>query len=166
MTAEKKEITGFQLDQWKEWYEEQGCYDVSRDDIRTMLEAGEDMPKTIWQEHHLSYDPSITVKIRKGVHQICGLISRYKSLTAADEGGLHFTIVNRLKFDLKKDVNVISTPSLKHLVTGNLIAINQTMVDALPEHIRVTLMESSHKDFRGLYELTTAYWVAKMLSNR
>ena len=72
MTAEKKEITDFQIDQWKEWYEEHGCYDISKEDIETLLQAGEDMAKTVWQEHHLSYGPHpVTVKIRKGVHQVC-----------------------------------------------------------------------------------------------
>ena len=80
-----KKITETQIDAWKEWYEEQGCYDVSKEDIETMLEAGEDMPKTIWQTHHLSYQPEITVKIRKGVHQVCTLISRYKYLTADEK---------------------------------------------------------------------------------
>jgi len=74
-------ITDLQIDQWKEWYEEQGCYDISRDDIQTMLEAGEDMPKTIWQVHHLSYQPEITVKIRKGVHYAITQLSRFKYLT-------------------------------------------------------------------------------------
>jgi hypothetical protein len=39
----------------------------------------------VYQNHHLSYDPEVTVRVRKGVHNICTLIMRHKRGMDRDE---------------------------------------------------------------------------------
>jgi len=40
----------------------------------------------VFQNHHLSYKPEIVVRIRKGVHNVCGLVLRHsKGMTSTEK---------------------------------------------------------------------------------
>ena len=42
--------------------------------------------KEVWQNHHISYDPPVVVRIRKSVHYICTKIQRHtRGLTDAEK---------------------------------------------------------------------------------
>jgi len=41
--------------------------------------------KPVYQNHHLSYDPEVIVRVRSGVHRICTLIMRHTRGMDRDE---------------------------------------------------------------------------------
>lgn len=57
------------------------------------------MPKTVIQQHHISYDPEVIVPIRKGVHWIVTHIQRYGFLTDQEIYAIHMASEMKRKFE-------------------------------------------------------------------
>lgn len=77
-------------------------------------------------------------------------------------GGLQFSIVNKLRYDLKYNVEIISPKTLKKYATGNGSSDKKLMIDKLPNNILELFTNSGYKKTTGLADLADAYWLAKI----
>lgn len=62
---------------------------------------GQGKSKTVVQCHHLIYEngnKEVTRQVRKGVHQICGLIRRYNYLTSEEANTIHIEVELKRRF--------------------------------------------------------------------
>lgn len=55
--------------------------------------------KVVFQNHHLSYKPEVTRKIRKGCHAAITILNRFNYLTSEEVNALLVTILMKEKFD-------------------------------------------------------------------
>lgn len=79
-----------------------------------------------------------------------------------DLAGLQFTIVNKLRFESLREVEIISPMALKKFATGKGNVKKQEMVDFLPNDVLLSF-KSLYKKTTGLYDVTDAYWIAKFI---
>ena len=92
-----------------------------------------------------------------GIHK--SLISQ-NNVNAVDLGGLQFSIINRLKFDLGKDINIIPTPTVKQMITNNMITTNTDMINRLDNELVERFKKLNNKPYR----LVMAYYIGLILS--
>ena len=54
--------------------------------------------KPVFQKHHISYEPPVVVRIRKGVHMGITMLNRFKGLTSDEKRAV------RVALDLQPDL--------------------------------------------------------------
>jgi len=60
-------------------------------------------PKTVWQNHHISYTPEIIIRIRRSVHYYVTSLNRFSGFTANEKKALR-VVIRRKKILKEKDV--------------------------------------------------------------
>ena len=60
--------------------------------------------KTVFQKHHITYEPEVVVKIRRKVHYVITLLQRYKDFTYNEKRAMRYIIKHKptLKCQSKK----------------------------------------------------------------
>ncbi len=90
-----------------------------------------------------------------------GLAFAMRGNATRDLAGLQFTIINKIKFMLNKDITIVAPPSLKKSATKNGKASKEVMIESLPSNIyEYFTKEKNWKKSRGLTDITDAYFLA------
>lgn len=90
-----------------------------------------------------------------------GLAFSMRGNATRDLAGLQFSIVNKIKFILKKEISVIAPPTLKKSATGSGKASKEEMISALPKDVyELFTGEKNWKKSRGLTDVADAYFLA------
>jgi len=101
------------------------------------------------------------IKYPKCKLAIEGLAFAMRGNATRDLAGLQFTIINKIKFLLCKEIVIIAPPSLKKSATTNGRASKEEMIAALPEKIyKYFTIDKNWKKSRGLTDVTDAYFLA------
>ncbi len=81
-----------------------------------------------------------------------------------DLAGLQFSIINKIKFILEKDITIVAPPTLKKSATGSGKASKEEMIEALPKEVlELFTKDKNWKKSRGLTDVTDAYFLARYL---
>lgn len=129
-------------------------------------------------------DPSMTIYQRAGESgkNMVELVNKYPGSKVSIEGlafgirgsatrdlaGLQFVIIDRLCNNTHIDtVQIITPKTIKKFATGSggstKKKVTKTdMVNSLPENVK-ELFKSKHKSTNGLYDVTDAYYLARVL---
>lgn len=93
-----------------------------------------------------------------------GLAFSMRGNATRDLAGLQFSIINKIKFVLKKEITIVAPPTLKKSATGSGKASKEEMIEALPiEVLELFTKDKNWKKSRGLTDVTDAYFLAKYL---
>ena len=93
-----------------------------------------------------------------------GLAFSMRGNATRDLAGLQFSIINKIKFILNKDITIVAPPTLKKSAIGSGKASKEEMIDALPTDIlNLFTNEKKWKKSRGLTDVTDAYFLAEYL---
>jgi Holliday junction resolvasome RuvABC endonuclease subunit len=83
--------------------------------------------------------------------------------SSRDLAGLIHIIINHFRYDLDMtDISIIAPTSVKKYATNNGKASKKEMVESLPENVRKLFKDKKYKVSTGLYDLTDAYYIAKI----
>ena len=93
-----------------------------------------------------------------------GLAFGMRGDATRDLAGLQFCIVNLLR-EQEFAVEVIAPNAVKKFATGNGKAQKQELYEALPLNTQTKFLELGVKKTTGLYDLTDAYWIAKIIED-
>jgi Holliday junction resolvasome RuvABC endonuclease subunit len=86
--------------------------------------------------------------------------------SSRDLAGLQHIIINHLRYELNiGNISIIAPTSVKKFATDNGKASKKEMVASLPENIRKLFKDKKFKASTGLYDLTDAYYIAKINQN-
>ena len=90
-----------------------------------------------------------------------GLAFSMRGNATRDVAGLQFSIINKIKFILEKEIAIVAPPSLKKSATGNGRASKEEMIDQLPNEVfELFTIVHNWKKSRGLTDVTDAYFLA------
>ena len=90
-----------------------------------------------------------------------GLAFSMRGNATRDLAGLQFAIVNKIKFELMKEVLIVAPPTLKKSATGSGRAKKEEMIAALPADVlELFTGPKNWKKSRGLTDVTDAFFLA------
>jgi|SaaInlStandDraft_4_1057021.scaffolds.fasta_scaffold37942_1 Holliday junction resolvasome RuvABC endonuclease subunit len=93
-----------------------------------------------------------------------GLAFSMRGNATRDLAGLQFSIINKIKFVLNKEITIIAPPTLKKSATGYGKASKEQMIEALPKDVyELFTGPKNWKKSRGLTDVTDAYFLARHL---
>lgn len=93
-----------------------------------------------------------------------GLAFSMRGNATRDLAGLQFSIINKIKFILNRDITIVAPPTLKKSATGSGKAAKEEMIAALPPDVlEVFTKDKNWKKSRGLTDVTDAYFLARFL---
>ncbi len=93
-----------------------------------------------------------------------GLAFSMRGNATRDLAGLQFSIINKVKFVLSRDIVIVAPPTLKKSATGSGKASKEEMIDALPKDVlELFTKDRNWKKSRGLTDVTDAYFLARYL---
>ncbi len=94
-----------------------------------------------------------------------GLAFGMRGDATRDLAGLQFTIINKLRFVADFKVEIVAPNAVKKFATGNGKAKKDAMFESLPSYVKKTFLDLGVKKSTGLYDLTDAFWVGKLVDS-
>jgi len=91
-----------------------------------------------------------------------GLAFGMRGDATRDLAGLQFVIMDKLQFEGGYKVDVVAPNAVKKFATGNGRAKKQELFESLPEKTQKEFLDFGVTKTKGLYDLTDAYWIAKL----
>jgi len=95
-----------------------------------------------------------------------GLAFGMRGDATRDLAGLQFVIINKLRFKGDFKVEVVAPNAVKKFATGSGKAKKEELYEALPQKTQNEFLELGVKKTTGLYDLTDAYWIAKLTEDK
>lgn len=95
-----------------------------------------------------------------------GLAFGMRGDATRDLAGLQYVIINKLRFEGNFKVEVVAPNAVKKFTTGSGRAKKEELYEALPQKTQTKFLELGVKKTTGLYDLTDAYWIAKLTEDK
>lgn len=104
---------------------------------------------------------SLEIQLQPDLVVIEGIPFMSRSNVTRDLAGLQFLILDRLLGGVtKEDIRIIPPTKLKKFATGNGKASKDDMFEALPDYAKEKISKTLKT--KGRYDLTDAYWLARI----
>jgi len=94
-----------------------------------------------------------------------GLAFGMRGDATRDLAGLQFVIINKLQFNGSFKVEVIAPNAVKKFATNDGRAKKEALYEALPKNTQKSFLELGVKKTTGLYDLTDAFWIGKIVDS-
>jgi len=97
-----------------------------------------------------------------------GLAFGMRGDATRDLAGLQFVIINKLRFHCRGQfpIEIVSPKTVKKFATDDGKAKKEALYEALPENAQKQFLKLGVKKTTGLYDLTDAYWIAKVAEDK